>query len=70
MLGYEEDELRPEYAEQRSQIKTLTQVDEKYISDMKNQIGDKTLSTAEDEIDFSKERYPNLVNKKDWMKVQ
>lgn len=64
MLGYEEDELRPEYAEQRSQIKTLTQVDEKYISDMKNQIGDEILSTAEDEIDFFKRRISELGKQK------
>jgi len=36
MLGYEEDELRPEYSKQRSNIKTLTSVDNKYISDMKD----------------------------------
>lgn len=64
MLGYEEDELRPEYAEQRSQIKTLTQVDEKYISDMKNQIGDEILSTAEDEIDFFKRKISELGKQK------
>lgn len=64
MLGYEEDELRPEYAEQRSQIKTLTQVDEKYISDMKNQIGDEILSTAEDEIGFFKRKISELGKQK------
>lgn len=64
MLGYEEDELRPEYAEQRSQIKTLTQVDEKYISDMKNQIGDKILSKAEDEIGFFKRKISELGKQK------
>ena len=64
MLGYEEDELRPEYAEQRSQIKTLTQVDEKYISDMKNQIADEILSTAEDEIGFFKRKISELGKQK------
>lgn len=64
MLGYEEDELRPEYAEQRSQIKTLTQVDEKYISDMKDQIADEILSTAEDEIGFFKRKISELGKQK------
>lgn len=64
MLGYEEDELRPEYAKQRSDIKTLTSVDEKHISDMKDQIADEILSTAEDEISFFKRKISELGKQK------
>lgn len=64
MLGYEEEELRPEYAKQRSDIKTLTSVDERYISDMKDQIADEILSTAEDEIGFFKRKISELGKQK------
>lgn len=64
MLGYEEDELRPEYAKQRSDVKTLASVDDKYLSDMKDQIADEILSTAENEISFFKRKISELGKQK------